>query len=1135
MSGERTSAKMDYLLLLRRVALYRWKLVLVVFVLAAAPVAAWAMLMVPKTFDATASIFIEDVKTGPQSGILRDWLPPSDATMQNAMLRSRSMAETVTESLSREATEELLQRAMHRNYLLEFQNAIRRLLGREVVVHSPRQRILAELQRSRVGFTSSQPGEVRITAVAYQPTVAMELANLYVEVLQARNRSHSREEARATREFLENSLNQTRLLLQESEEALSKIQGGSSKLPDRVALETARLAQMENTLVEIQINREIARTRLAVLKGAPAADSKPSAGVVASLQNVRERQLGDRLATLRDDLAKLRQRYTDEHPLVLANVGEIKELEARMKTEGGGVAPPPPPPTQSVGDRAVLAKQIGDLEIEVSALEAREEALKPRVTRLSRELSSGDADEIERGKIVRRVQAQRNLYEMLSEKLGTARIQEQAERPGIRVIDLAPLPTSPSSSSTMNRLFFGLVASFGLGMAVAALLEFQKLPVDTEADVERLTGLPILGWLPVVPPPPGPRPAKDAGPVSFVDSPTAPAIAVEGLRSVRTMLELMSHDDKIRTVMIASAGPSEGKSTILLNLGWVFWERGQRVLLIDSDLRRPTLHRALKQASSPGLSDILTGQGGLSDVRHTVQDGFDFVAAGVTTTPGALLSRDNIARLLTAAKETAEVVLFDTAPVLAVSDNLVLASMVDGVILVVRNGHTPRRDVVRAKEHLDKVGASLLGVVINRVSRSATQRHYAPYAESYTPSGLASPTERVATLKGWTRRLRGVALVFLRSAMPVLLACLVSVGSAEAQGAEEEHTIGVDDLLQVQVWDNKELDRDVQVRLDGKVALPLAGEVQAAGLTATGLAASITERLAKSVKNPSVSVLVKEIRSFRVFVVGQVNKPGVYPIKAGTPLLQALTLAGGLTERAEPSAAYVVRGAQSIPVDLQRLIQDADLSHNPVLQTDDTVVVPEAVARSNPQEVLDSRIYLLGKVQKPGVYTIRQDVPVLHAIFLAGGLADGGDLGAAFIVRDNKRIPFDLRRLIQKGDVLQNLMVRREDTIVIPEGGEMQNSVFIMGEIAKPGAYPRTEVLTLMKLVSLAGGFTKFAAAGRITLIRENGADVAGGETKPRTKSRIKIDVDAISRDPGRYPDLPLEAGDVVVVPQTLF
>ena len=349
--------------------------------------------------------------------------------------------------------------------------------------------------------------------------------------------------------------------------------------------------------------------------------------------------------------------------------------------------------------------------------------------------------------------------------------------------------------------------------------------------------------------------------------------------------------------------------------------------------------------------------------------------------------------------------------------------------------------------------------------------------------------------------------------------------TAPAAAGPGEYTIGIDDVLHVIVWDNKELEQDVIVRPDGKISYPLAGEIHAQGLTVPKLTEILKERLGASVKNPNVSVMVKEIRSFRVYFVGKVAKAGVYPIKAGTPLLQALTLAGGTADGADLPSAYIIRGETKIPVDLRRLIQDGDLSRNLKLETEDTIVVPEIVIGSNPQEILDRRIYLLGKVVKPGVYTLKQDTPLLHALFLAGGLAEGADMASAFVMRGGEKIPVDLWRLIQKGDVTQNLTIKHEDTIVVPSGGELQNAVYVMGEVLKPGVYSQPEALTLLKLVTLAGGFTKYAAPSRSTLIRRDG----------EKKTLLKVDLKDIMNDPKANEDIALRPGDVLIVPERIF
>jgi polysaccharide export outer membrane protein len=259
--------------------------------------------------------------------------------------------------------------------------------------------------------------------------------------------------------------------------------------------------------------------------------------------------------------------------------------------------------------------------------------------------------------------------------------------------------------------------------------------------------------------------------------------------------------------------------------------------------------------------------------------------------------------------------------------------------------------------------------------------------------------------------------------------------------------------------------------------------------------------------------------------VGQVVKPGVYPIKAGTPLLQALTLAGGTTSGADLPAAYIIRGDKTLPIDLRKLIQEADLSKNVPLEREDTIVVPEISSGANPQEIHDRRIYVLGKVMKPGVYTLKQDIPILNALFLAGGVDNTGDLAAAFVIRGKEKISVDLWRLIQKGDLSQNVIIKHEDTVVIPAGGELQNAVYVMGEVNRPGVYSQPEALSLLRLVTLAGGFTKFAAPGRATLIRRDGDK----------KVLMKVDLKDIMNDPKANEDLALRPGDVLIVPERLF
>ncbi len=643
--------------------------------------------------------------------------------------------------------EELLKRAMHRDYFLEGRNGIRRLLGRESIVYSPQQRAVMELQTARVSFTPLTSGEVEIRAIAYSPRVATDLANTYVDVLQTRSRSNIREDARASREFIENMLKQTKATLQESEEKLAKVQRGraSTRFPDRSSAELTQVTQFENNLAEIQASKEIAKARLNLLKGGKDATAKP-------LPPAAQQQLTKRLVQLQEKLAGLQERYTEGHPLVRATLAEIRDVQAMLTA---GSRPPQDrtalsQPNVDAAERPATAKQIADLELEIAAFESREEVLKQRLARLSQNLSNLGAEEMEASKLLQRVEAQRNLYTSLSEKLGTARMQEQGEDRGLRLIDLAALPQRPSGAPAMKIILLGVLLGAGLGVGVAAALEYVKQPVETEGDVTNATGLPVLGWLPTIE-----GNHADAGPdrepLNFIDSFAPNTLPMEACRSIRISLQSLRRPQEIRTIMLASAGPGEGKSTVILNLAWVLWEAGRRLILVDADLRRPSLHRPLRYPLQPGLADVLASEAPPDPVVQTVKEGFRLLAAGSAegAKPGVLLSAEKVRGLLDRFNDRDDLILFDSAPVLAVADNLILASMVDGVILVIRAGTTQRRDLVRAKGLLDKVGASVVGVVINRVSPRETRRYYRSYGGYYGLEDGLPHRKRSRSPKSW--------------------------------------------------------------------------------------------------------------------------------------------------------------------------------------------------------------------------------------------------------------------------------------------------------------------------------------------------------------------------------------------------
>jgi protein-tyrosine kinase len=209
------------------------------------------------------------------------------------------------------------------------------------------------------------------------------------------------------------------------------------------------------------------------------------------------------------------------------------------------------------------------------------------------------------------------------------------------------------------------------------------------------------------------------------------AVSSEAFRTLRTNLQFASPDVELRAVLFTSPGPEEGKSTVSSNLAVSVAHTGTEIVLVDSDLRKPTVHKIFGLNNSVGLTSVLTGQIKLEDaVQKTKIDGLSVLTSGpIPPNPAELLQSKSMRGIVERLKQEHERVLLDAPPVLPVADAMILSAYVDGVIMVISANHVPREMAVRAKELLENTNARLLGVVLNQVkySRDGEQYYYNYY------------------------------------------------------------------------------------------------------------------------------------------------------------------------------------------------------------------------------------------------------------------------------------------------------------------------------------------------------------------------------------------------------------------------
>ncbi|MCI5726366.1 MAG: CpsD/CapB family tyrosine-protein kinase [Clostridium sp.] len=203
------------------------------------------------------------------------------------------------------------------------------------------------------------------------------------------------------------------------------------------------------------------------------------------------------------------------------------------------------------------------------------------------------------------------------------------------------------------------------------------------------------------------------------------SITAEAYRVLRTNIQYSSFDSELHTLAVTSAEPGEGKSTVAGNIAIAFSQSEKKTIIVDCDLRKPSLHKKFKISNTTGVTEVLIGKEKLEDTVYKFSDNLDVLTSGkLPPNPSEMLGSKTMERLLEVLKEKYDMVILDTAPLQAVTDAQILSTKIDGIILVVRAEATKKDSVVAAKGLLDKVGANVVGTVLNGVENSRRKYYY---------------------------------------------------------------------------------------------------------------------------------------------------------------------------------------------------------------------------------------------------------------------------------------------------------------------------------------------------------------------------------------------------------------------------
>jgi len=282
----------------------------------------------------------------------------------------------------------------------------------------------------------------------------------------------------------------------------------------------------------------------------------------------------------------------------------------------------------------------------------------------------------------------------------------------VEIIESAAPDIKPVRPKKTLNIILGVVIGLVVGVGLAFFIEYLDTSVKTIDDVERLLQSPVLGVIPQN--------------VGYLMEEGAESPHAEAYRVLRTNLLFARKDDKLNSIAVVSAGAGEGKSTTVLNLATVFAQSGERVVVVDSDLRRPTLHKIMRVTNNLGLTNYLLKQNTLDEVIQTTNiDKLDFLASGkLPSSSLGILSSSQMKDLIGDLKQRYDYVFFDSPPIMGVSDASILASEVDVTVQVIQYRRYPQPMNVRAKQLIEKVGGNLVGIVLNNINMSQDESYY---------------------------------------------------------------------------------------------------------------------------------------------------------------------------------------------------------------------------------------------------------------------------------------------------------------------------------------------------------------------------------------------------------------------------
>ncbi|MHB8772556.1 MAG: GumC family protein [Syntrophales bacterium] len=515
-----------------------------------------------------------------------------------------------------------------------------------------------------IGFEAKDP--------ALSARIANTLARAYID-LNLETKLKATQDAMV---WLNTRIDEERKKVEQAEQALLRYKQQHNIITDfskdTESITAQKLAVLNSQVIDAEMKRVEAETRY---KQAVALEKTPD--MLDSIPEVMNNDLVRQIKSMEVELFKkqseLSKKYGANHPQIIAIKNELQTLKGRKAEE--------------------VSRVINSLYNGYRVALAREQSLKKALNEQKGESFSLNEKAINYTVLKREAESTKEMYDLVIKRFKETAMTENIRTGNIRVVDGAEVPKAPVKPKKTQNLLLGLIVGLALGIGLAFFLEYLDSTIKTPDDVKERLKVPYLGPVPAIAAAMSGNPGSKSANGDLITIAAPKSTASEAYRGIRTSLFFSAAENSPRAILVTSAAPSEGKTITAANIAVTMAQAGNRMLVIDCDMRRPKLHRLFNVPRDRGLSNILVGNCGIDEaIIHTTVPGVDVIVAGpVPPNPSEMLGSQNMIRFLEEVRGRYDRIIVDSPPITAVTDAVILSRLVDGVLIVVRAGETHRR------------------------------------------------------------------------------------------------------------------------------------------------------------------------------------------------------------------------------------------------------------------------------------------------------------------------------------------------------------------------------------------------------------------------------------------------------------